>query len=268
MTSLDTPQPQLDTPVSGVLIPTVYLHGFTGEGSSLLPFARAYSGDNALCINLPGFGGTAAPPKSQLEDVNAYADAVWQVIRHEVPTGPVRLVGHSHGTMVAYTLAVQHPDEVVELDLFCPVSYPRLVPRSLVYGTDILLRLGLPAQWLVKVMRRPWFVNLTTRYLYRPHWTADVRRRIKTMRLQEARYYSPAMLYLMRQTLKFRSVMDETRCSVPTRICYAADDNVASPHDHEWFAARTVVVEMQGVAGDHLCVVAEPEAIAKQFGRT
>lgn len=256
----------MTTKTSGDL-PTIYLHGFTGEGSSLQPFAEVYSGDGAICINLPGFGGTSAPTHGDLHDVRAYSELVWQSIRREVPEGPVRLVGHSHGTMVGYTLAVLHEDEVASLDLFCPVVYPRLMPRAIIRVTDVLLAAGLRKKSMVRLFSRPWFVRVTTWYSYRPHWTADIRQKIMRMRQHEAKYYSPIMVDLMRQTLDFRSVMDDTRTSVPTRICYVTDDNVSGARDHEWYAGRTALVGMRGLTGGHLCVVAEPEAIANKFER-
>src|SRR4051812_5611889 len=130
-------------PHSPDIIPTVFLHGFSGEANGLRAFADLYSGPNAICINLPGFGGTSTPPLDKSDDIDAYCTDVWREIRRIVPDGPINLVGHSHGAMVSYVLATQHPHDIKRLDLFCPVARPQFIPRSLIGLVRLLNSTGI-----------------------------------------------------------------------------------------------------------------------------
>jgi pimeloyl-ACP methyl ester carboxylesterase len=247
-------------------IPTVFLHGFSGEGRGLRAFADLYSGKDALCINLPGFGGTDAPDAYQSDDIYHYAEDVWRTIRQAVPKGRVNLVGHSHGTMVGYTLALRHADEINRLDLFCPVARPRLIPRTSIGAIRLMQSLKVPANVIIRLMAHPRTVALVTRYSFRSDWSDEDRRRITEMRQHESQFYSPVMFDLMRQTLDFTEVMEDTYCQVPTRICYVDDDNVAGDRDHMWYKDHTNTTKIKEVSGGHLCVVACPEKVVAAFG--
>jgi len=256
-----------DMPHSKGAITTVFLHGFSGDGNGVRAFADFYSGPDAICINMPGFGGTQAPDDDNNQDIHVYCNAVWREIRKAVPTGLVNLVGHSHGTMIGYVLAVQHSDEVARLDLFCPVARPSFIPRSSVEFIRFLQTIGLSPERIIRIASRPSLVELVTRYTFHPDWSDEDRHRITQMRLREAQFYSPIMFDLMRQTLQFKKVMDSSYCPVPTNICYTSDDNVAGPTDHEWYEDHTAVKKVKEISGGHLCVVANPKRVVKLFGR-
>lgn len=253
-------------PLSAGTVPTVFLHGFSGEGAGLRAFADVYSGKDAICINMPGFGGTA-PPVGKSDDIREYCRYVWEEIRRVVPHGPVNLVGHSHGAMIGYVLALQHSDEIARLDLFCPVARPRFVPRLSIGILRLLQAAGISPALIIRLAARPLLVSLVTRYTFHPDWSEEDRRRITQMRRREAKYYSPVMFDLMNQTIHFTKLMNDTHCSVPTRICYVSDENVASDDDHEWYETHATVTKIKGITGGHLCVVAHPEQVVAAFGR-
>ena len=254
-------------PHQSEIIPTVFLHGFSGEGNGLRAFADLYSGPEAICINMPGFGGSMPPEDDNNQDIRVYCDAVWAEIRKSVPSGKVNLVGHSHGTMIGYVLAVQHPSEIARLDLFCPVARPSFIPRSSVEFIRFLQTIGLSPERIIRIASRPSLVELVTRYTFHPDWSDEDRHRITQMRLREAQFYSPIMFDLMRQTLQFKNVMDSSYCPVPTNICYTSDDNVAGPTDYEWYEDHVAVQKIKEITGGHLCVVANPERVIELFGR-
>lgn len=252
-------------PLSGV-VPTVFLHGFSGEGEGLRTFADLYSGKEAICINMPGFGGTKPPKDDNNQDIRVYCDAVWTEIRKAVPEGRVNLVGHSHGTMIGYVLATQHPTEVARLDLFCPVARPSFVPRTSVEFIRFLQTIGLSPERIIRIASRPALVELVTRYTFHPDWSDEDRHRITQMRLREAQFYSPIMFDLMRQTMQFKKMMENSYCSVPTNIGYVPDDNVAGSSDYEWYEDHTAVQKIQEISGGHLGVVANPKRVVELFG--
>jgi pimeloyl-ACP methyl ester carboxylesterase len=246
-------------------VPTVFLHGFSGDGYGLKPFADLYSGKGAICINMPGFGGSPEPKLGDCDDIYAYCDDVWAAIRREVASGPVKLVGHSHGAMIAYVLAVQHADDIVHLDLFCPVARPRLVPRLSVRFLRMLRGLGLSPGAIIRFVAHPVMVFLVTRYSFQREWTHETRRRIVKMREREAQYYSPVMFGLMEQTLRFADELNATQSTVPTRLCHVSDENIASDDDYVWYAKRTAVEYQKEITGGHLCIVADPARVVKLF---
>ena len=246
-------------------VPTVFLHGFSGDGTGLRPFADAYIGKDALCINMPGFGGATAPLEGGCDDIYKYADAVWGTIRGLVLDGPVNLVGHSHGAMVGYVLALQHPDEVKRLDLFCPIAYPRLIPRLTIRTMQLVCSIGISKRAVVRLMASPFMVSLVTRYSFNPLWTDDDKRRITEMRQREAKFYSPIMFDLMKQAMVFGRTMKDTHCEVPTQICHVSDENVAGNKDYLWYKQHANVVKLKEITGGHLCVVANPKRVVDLF---
>ncbi|HWS34037.1 MAG TPA: alpha/beta fold hydrolase [Actinoplanes sp.] len=248
-------------------VPVVFLHGFAGQGRGLRRLADLYAGTEAVCLDLPGFGGTAPPPMNDTRSMDEYCTAVWQRIRRLVPAGPVTLIGHSHGAMVGYVLAVRHPDEIAGLELFCPVARPRLIPRLFIRSLLLARALGIPATVLIRLLSHPAAVALVSRYTADRHWSAPERAHIDQMRRDEARFYSPIMFDLMGQTLSFKKVMDDSRCLVPTRIHVASHDNVAGAEDHSWYAHRATSAEVHEFTGGHLAVVADPARVVTRLAR-
>ena len=245
--------------------PTIFLHGFSGEGSSLMPFAEAYSGENFICLNMPGFGGSPVPGGDN-HDIRTYSEAVWQEIRRQVPKGQVRLVGHSHGTMVGFVLALTHPDDVQRLDLFCPIASPRPVPNLSIRTINFFRRL-LTSHFVIRLLTWQLLVDMVTRYSLRREWTPETRRRIIEMRRRESKYYSPVIFDLMAQTQRFTKQFAGVHATVPTRICYTTDDNVSGKKDHEWYAAHANTEIVTPITGGPLCVVADPVRVVELFGK-
>jgi pimeloyl-ACP methyl ester carboxylesterase len=248
--------------------PTVYLHGLSGEGESLELFASLYSGSGAICLNMPGFGGAPAPEGKNNHNILHYSQYVWHEIRRKIPHGPVRLVGHSHGAMVAFVLGLQHPDDIESIDLFCPVASPRVIPWITGTSINTIRAVGVPDDRVVRFLAWSPLVDTITRYSLRRDWTPEIRDRIIAMRRQEAKYYSPMIFDFIAQTHKFKQLMETEHLDIPTRICYTSDDNIAGKKDHDWFVNHTAVKKIQRIKGGHLCVVAEPERVIRSFGKS
>jgi pimeloyl-ACP methyl ester carboxylesterase len=112
------------TPGEGV--PVVFLHGLFGSSAS---WAEVCSGLDSPCIaiDLPGFGGSDAPPRP---DVAAYAEDVAAALT-ELGIDRFELVGHSFGGAVAAALAERLPLRVVSLLLLAPAGFGRTPLASL-----------------------------------------------------------------------------------------------------------------------------------------
>lgn len=92
--------------------PLVLLHGFTGSAAAWYPYEEEWSGRRALAVELPGHGGSEAPPPgTTFEEV---ADAVVRVL-DEHGVGRADLLGYSMGGRVALQVAVRHPERIDRL---------------------------------------------------------------------------------------------------------------------------------------------------------
>ncbi len=245
--------------------PVIFLHGYSGEASSLKEFARYHSGEDAICITLPGFGGSVSPSRAAIEDFDLYCDTVWRQIREIVPEGKVALVGHSYGAMVTFNVACRHKSGVASVDLYCPVASPRFIPRSAMGLVRMASVLKFPMTLIIRLFSWSAVVDAATRFMLRKDWPADVRQRIISMRRGEVRFYSVVMFQIMGQSSRFRSTMRNARCAVPMRICATGDDTVAGKRDSEWYVAHADTSSVVETYGGHLCVVAEPERLAHIF---
>lgn len=92
---------------SGSLI--VALHGFTGDGSALLPLVdAARRGRPALLVDLVGHGASDAPDHLEPYSMGSVVDQVLSVIGAQ-PVGTVHLLGYSMGGRVALSMAARAP---------------------------------------------------------------------------------------------------------------------------------------------------------------
>lgn len=124
-------------PIDGPVV--VALHGFPQTASSLseltaLLNARGY---RTLAPNQRGYSPGARPRGRFAYRVSELADDVVALIR-EIDRGPVHLVGHDWGAMVAWSLAGVRPDLIRTL-VTVSVPHPGAFVRSLV-SSDQLAR--------------------------------------------------------------------------------------------------------------------------------
>jgi len=90
--------------------PTIVLvPGSCSTGAAWRPIIT-HLRDEFRCVttSLPGYGGTAERRSRNDADIVAEADILEQVIRHT--GGPVHLVGHSFGGLIALAVAMRHPE--------------------------------------------------------------------------------------------------------------------------------------------------------------
>ncbi len=105
----------------------VLLHGLYDEGAGWrdLPQRLAQAGHPVLVPDLPGHGASAATAA----DVESMTDAVRDLLAGVLPEGPMRIVGHSMGAVIATRLALLLGDRVESLTLISPAGLgPRINP--------------------------------------------------------------------------------------------------------------------------------------------
>ncbi len=239
---------------------TIYLHGFSGDARGLSELAHTMSPTPYELYQLPGFGGKAIP--AGCRGIISYSEVVAQEIfaSHD---RPINLVGHSQGAMIAYCIAAKYPERIKRLTLLNPVARPRAVTR-LVSRQITALSYILPEKVLTYLLSRPLLVNLVSRYMTRPLTTAE-RKKIYTLRLRETQHYNKSMIRLSKHALEFTKCMDNATVAVPTVICYAPDDSIASASDISWYRARISEVQTTALEGGHLSVLAKPELVRQKL---
>src|SRR6476646_119056 len=95
--------------------PIVLLHGWGGQIASFGPIPAILAERfRVIAVDLPGFG--ASPLPSRPWNSRDFAECVAGLISR-LETGPVTLVGHSHGGRTAISLAVNYPEAVRKLVL-------------------------------------------------------------------------------------------------------------------------------------------------------
>ncbi len=93
----------------------VLLHGYAETSQTWRPLAIALrSRFTVVAFDLPGFGDSSIPIAGL--DMTRAAQRLQQAVR-ALKLGPMRLVGHDIGVMVAYAYASLYPTEVVQLTL-------------------------------------------------------------------------------------------------------------------------------------------------------
>ncbi len=90
--------------------PIVLLHGVGMQSAAWAPqIATLKDTNRVIVVDLPGHGGSdPLPAASRLPDFVAWCSAVI----NELNLGPINLVGHSMGALIAAGYAVVHPDQV------------------------------------------------------------------------------------------------------------------------------------------------------------
>lgn len=238
---------------------TIYLHGFSGDDKGLKEFAEAMHAYPYHLWLLPGFGGSAVSKEAQ-KDLKVYCEDVMRSLQETYPSGIFHIVGHSHGAIIAYSLAALYPATVVKLTLINPVARPRFISR-LVSGAVNAATYVLPSWMLLKTMSSKVIVDTMSRYMASDH-KGEAKDRIYSTRRRETKYYTKDMFRLSQHATAFQTFMDESHVVAPTLIVYDTDDPIAGSEDVRWFAERCPDNEQLVVTGGHLGVVAIPDDIA------
>jgi len=107
--------------------PVVFLHGLGATSSAFQPLLEALHGFRCIRPDLPGAGRSARPdaPISMEALVQSALD-----IGRMVAGGPVHIVAHSMGTLIAQHAVVAAPESVLSLTLFGPIGEPADAARE------------------------------------------------------------------------------------------------------------------------------------------
>ncbi|WP_163930790.1 alpha/beta fold hydrolase [Paraferrimonas sp. SM1919] len=99
----------------------VFIHGsFATTSTWKRMVAQLSQSHHCICIKLPGHGGLADPTDFDKPTVETELRLIEQIIAAKT-TGPIQLVGHSYGGVVALALALKGTVTITQMTLFEPV---------------------------------------------------------------------------------------------------------------------------------------------------
>ncbi len=239
---------------------TLYLHGFSGDDTGLQEFAEALDLRPYHLLLMPGFGGTPVR-KAARDNLGEYCQDVIELINKQSPAEPIHLIGHSHGAIIAYSVAALYPERIAQLTLINPVAQPQLSSRAL----SALIRGAtwvVPTRLFLRILRSRRIVDAVSSYLTTGH-EKPAQTKVQEMRRSETKHYHKDMFRLSKHATSFKTFMKESRVICPMTILYDASDNVAGPDAATWYAAHASYPTLIQVTGGHLGVVATPQLIAE-----
>lgn len=107
--------------------PLILIHGAGGSLLSWHPHQRHLQGETVYTLDLPGHGGSAGEGRNSIED---YAgDVLRFMAKLDIPSAVI--AGHSMGSGIALTLALNHPERVAALVLVGGSAKLRVGPSIL-----------------------------------------------------------------------------------------------------------------------------------------
>ena len=107
--------------------PLILIHGAGGSFLSWHPHLRRLDGETVYTLDLPGHGESDGRGKQSIRD---YAEDVFVFMQEEGIQKPV-LAGHSMGSAIALTIALEHPNNISGLALLGAGAKLRVSPLIL-----------------------------------------------------------------------------------------------------------------------------------------
>ena len=256
------PEPEPGTPL------VVMVHGLRGTHHGLEPIVEQLPGHRVVVPDLPGFG--ASTPMDGRHDVDGYAEVVTEFLDH-LGAGPVVLLGHSFGSLVAARVAARTPRLVDRLVLVNPIATPALRgPRAVLSRlTSVYYAAAkrMPERFARVWLSHRWVVLAASRAMVRTR-DPKVRRFVHDSHLQYfSRFHSPALLSETFDASVSGTVRDDAASiAAPTLLVAGESDEIAPASGQHALAAaladaRLVVVPEVG----HLIHYETPSAAAREI---
>jgi pimeloyl-ACP methyl ester carboxylesterase len=225
--------------------PIVFLHGAGGSRLHWPPRLRRLPGFRVLAPDLPGHGES---PDGRASSIEEYSGAVkaWQV---ELGMGPAFVVGHSMGSAIALTLALEAPERVAGLALVG--SGPRLQVNPAIL--DGLADPGKRAEMIEQILR--WSFSRQA-----PPRVVELARR----RMVET---DPAVLARDFQACNGFDVGARLgEIAAPTLVVTGEDDRMTPPPLGEALAAGIPGARRARIPGaGHMVMLERPDAFEKEL---
>lgn len=219
----------------------VFIHGAGGTHLYWPANLRRLTGYDLYAVDLPGHGKSSGNLK---ESISAYADAILEWVG-SLGLQRVFLVGHSMGSAIALTLALEKPEQIVGIGLLGAAA-------SLKVNPQVLERIGQPHTYqeaVYKVVR--WsFSNQAPQVL-----TA-----LAEKRLLEA---GPQVLYHDFLACNAFDVRDQlTKISLPALVICGQDDKMTPVKDSLLLAKEIPGAECEVIPdAGHMVMLEKPHQV-------
>ncbi|GAA0511992.1 hypothetical protein GCM10011581_02270 [Saccharopolyspora subtropica] len=249
------------------------VHGLRGTHHGLELVAAGLPDHRVVIPDLPGYGDSG-PMTGRRHDVAGYAHAITELVEQlDGRDGPVALVGHSFGSIVAAHLTSQVPELVRRLVLINPIATPALRgPRVVLSGlTSAYYRLGkrLPPRAGHSLLSNRWVVLAASRAMTRTK-NKELRSFIDANHLRHfSRFHSPALLSETFEASVTHTVTDYADAlKVPTLLIAGEQDEIAPLAGQRALAARLPDAELVVIPGvGHLVHYETPAPAAEAIRR-
>jgi len=227
--------------------PVILIHGAGGTNLFWPPQVRRLPGQRILAVDLPGHGRSEGVGHQLISD---YADNILDFMRARNLRAAV-MIGHSMGSAVALSLAIDFPQRVIGLGLLGSGARLRVAPGILESAAN-------PASFQNAI-------QLVTENSYAAH-TETRLKELASRRLAETR---PTILYGDFLACNAFSVTDQlSRISAPTLILCGAEDRMtplklAETLRDQIGGARLEVIPQAG----HMLMLEQPGLVAESLMR-
>lgn len=222
---------------------TAFLHGVLCSNALWRPLARQALHERSVALPLPGHFPWAldGPRTAGVLSGSAFLEAYRRIIL-DLCDGPVRIVAHSTGALVAMKFAARFPELVSRLILVGAFPCGRDEVRRSASAMSVLLpTIGSP---IFRGLYRSWLhspltfsLGLTT--TNRRGRAADGLRESDTAMLADLRRSDPAALREVVRWIARTSLIDELEnIEVPVTVLVSQDDNVVDAKRQLELAAR------------------------------
>lgn len=128
--------------IDGTGEPVLCIHGLGGSSNVWTPILSALDGRRVIRIDLPGSARSELPEGALT--IEGYVESIKAVL-DTLALGPVDVLAHSMGTIVAQHIAATYPDQVKSLALFGPLVAPPDAGRPNIEARAASARTGVVA---------------------------------------------------------------------------------------------------------------------------
>jgi pimeloyl-ACP methyl ester carboxylesterase len=236
----------------------IFLHGWASSSkmwAGLLP----HLAENYRCwsLDLPGFGDSDKPAPSWYSIPNYTAILLEFARLHGL--GPLRLVGHSMGGLIALDLSARHPEQVERLVAINPVitGRPRLRPLARPgYSRHFL-------QWALRVSPPVMQPLLAHPLGYRVNGLLPIRRRTEEFFKSTA----DSLMSSGRAIIGYDLTPLLHRILAPTLIIVGDRDTNVSSREGRFAAAHITAAKLQVMRAGHLLTDDRPAEVLQLLKR-
>ncbi|MEO5921788.1 MAG: alpha/beta hydrolase [Pseudolysinimonas sp.] len=222
--------------------PVVMLHGIASSSvtfEKLVPLVEPFH--RVVAIDLLGFGESPVPDGSEYT-MEEHAASVARTVRHLRLRGPVVVVGHSLGALIATRYAARNPRKVSKLVLISPPIY---LPTSTIGGAS-----GKTAMDLY--FRSYEYLRENKEFTIRAARSLALLSPIKNLLDVTERNWRPFVLSLQNSIETQTTLSDLASVAVPVELVYGSLDPLLAPAGIQIVEQLRHVTSHRVQGGDHV----------------